>query len=453
MSKLSAPIGVCLVLTDACNFKCRHCLNYWRQENNRYDTLTRDQIDRLASIFSEAGIFHITISGGEPFVHFDLLEYAIKVFKNSNFTFSCNSNLILATDDRIKRLVDLGLDHILTSLNSYDAQTDDYIASSKGAHNKIIKGIRTAIGNGMRLSANMIVTKGNKDHVYKTGLLAHELGCTKFFGTRMVPNILSNSISDSDYQMKREECLFSLDELLRVKKDTGMMIGTLVSYPLCMLGDLEKYRDFVGRGCASQAGNRINVNPNGDVQACPHSNINAGNIFTQRFSEIWDNMLSWHDGSLRNQRCVGCRYIDICHTGCRISSSVINKALNGPDPLMVDPHAIYKHYEFESTERVEDSIRSGCRFTVPKRLRFREEKDFYVVNVRWANVLTLDKPQTEILKRYWISGRSFTIDDFGRNNLKTLTNLFFKNAIESEDLRHVKINDMLGCSIDPSVLL
>jgi len=441
-----------LVLTDVCSFKCRHCLNFWRQENNRADTLSRDKIDKLASIFSEAGIFHITISGGEPFCHFELVEYAIKVFKKHNFSFSCNSNLILATDDRIKRLMDLGLDHILTSLNSYDAQTDDYMVSCEGAHDKILKGIRAAIRNGMRLSANMIVTKRNKGHVYKTGLLAHELGCKKFFGTRVVPNVLLKDVSDSDFSLAPEECLYTLDELLRVKKDTGIMIGTLISYPLCMLGDLEKYHDFVGRGCPSQIGNRINLNPNGDIQACPHSDASVGNIFKQDFREIWENMRPWHDGSLRNPGCKGCRYIDVCYTGCRISSSVVNKSLNAPDPLMVNPGAIYKDYKFELEAGIEEEIKKGCRFTVPKRLRFREENDFYVINVRWANAFTLDKPQTEFLKKYWASGKDFSLSDFGEGNLKLLIKLFFKNAIESADLKHIPTKDKVGCSIDPTML-
>ena len=36
--------------------------------------------------------------------------------KEENISFSCNSNLMLCTDERAKTLAGLGLDHILTSL-------------------------------------------------------------------------------------------------------------------------------------------------------------------------------------------------------------------------------------------------------------------------------------------------------------------------------------------------
>ncbi len=452
MRILSAPISANLVLTEVCNLNCRHCYNFWRPENKKSDTLTKEKIDKLIAILKEAGIFHVIINGGEPFSRFEFLEHTLQTLKEHNFTYSCNSNLVLATDDKIKRLLDLGLEHILTSLNSYDAKTNDFMVSCEGALGKITKGIETAVKNGMRVSANMIISKINKDHVYKTGLLAHNLGCGKFFGTRSVPNVVSSNIDESGCNMTRQDYLSAIDELLKLKNDTGIMIGTLVSYPLCMLGDLDKYRDFVGRGCPSQSGNRLNINPNGDVQVCVHSNETMGNIFKQSFKEIWEKTLPWHDGSLRNSSCAGCKYIDVCMSGCRITSSVCNKALNGPDPLMTGPGNIYKDYKLAPSQAIEERIKKGCQFTVPKRIRFRQEDGFFVLNIRWANAINVDNPQGEILKKYWASGKSFTLSDFGEENLKILVQLFFKDAVESEDLKDVQIDKMLGCSFDPSAL-
>ena len=41
-----------------------------------------------------------------------------------------------------------------------------------------------------------------------------------------------------------EEAKSGLDQALEVKKETGIMLGTLVNFPVCFLGDLEKYQDF-----------------------------------------------------------------------------------------------------------------------------------------------------------------------------------------------------------------
>ena len=58
-----------------------------------------------------------------------------------------------------------------------------------------------------------------------------------------------------------------LDQAIKAKNDFGIMIGSLVSYPLCFLQDLEKYKDFVGR-MPGQSGHIGSINADGNVHAC-----------------------------------------------------------------------------------------------------------------------------------------------------------------------------------------
>ena len=53
-------------------------------------------------------------------------------------SFSCNTNLILANDEKMKELNSLGLDHCLTSIPSVDPKENDEIMQSKGTLDKII---------------------------------------------------------------------------------------------------------------------------------------------------------------------------------------------------------------------------------------------------------------------------------------------------------------------------
>ena len=69
-----------LELTELCNVKCRHCYNFWRDENMGSVTMDREQVDRTVDRFHEARVFHVGLSGGEPFAKFDILEYAIHKF-------------------------------------------------------------------------------------------------------------------------------------------------------------------------------------------------------------------------------------------------------------------------------------------------------------------------------------------------------------------------------------
>ena len=114
-----SPTTVNLVITDVCNASCTHCLNYWRDDDSRKIQLDRNKMEIIVDKLSKAGVFHVVLSGGEPFANFDVLEYGFKLLKEKNISISCNSNLMLATADKLARLRDVGVDHILTSLMSY----------------------------------------------------------------------------------------------------------------------------------------------------------------------------------------------------------------------------------------------------------------------------------------------------------------------------------------------
>ena len=45
----------------------------------------------------EAKVFHVVLTGGEPFMNFDVLEYALEEFSAAGISTSVNSNLMLAT--------------------------------------------------------------------------------------------------------------------------------------------------------------------------------------------------------------------------------------------------------------------------------------------------------------------------------------------------------------------
>ena len=173
---------------------------------------------------------------------------------------------------------------------------------SKNSLNKIIEGIKACVRNNIRVSVNMVITRSNKNQVYETGKFAAELGATKFFLTRAVPPTYSQNVKldeSNPYYITKEETKKTLDDAIKVKKDFGIRIGSLVSYPLCFLEDLEKYKDFVGRGCPSQSGHRMSINANGDLHVCVHEEENYGNILKSSIHQVYqinEKMARWSNG-------------------------------------------------------------------------------------------------------------------------------------------------------------
>jgi radical SAM protein with 4Fe4S-binding SPASM domain len=444
MRKFSAPTVVNLEITDVCNVKCRHCYNFWRDDNSSLNTMEKEKFDSLVEMFVDAGVFHVVLTGGEPMTKMNLLEHGFKKLVDNNISISLNSNLMYASDEKIKQLKSAGVEHILTSLNSYDKETNDYMVHQKGAFDKIIRGIKNCIKNGIRVSVNMIVSDRNKEHVYKTALLAHELGCQKIFGTRVVPSVNECNPNATEFVVTKDDAISTLDQLVRAKEETGIMIGTLVSYPLCLLSDLDKYKDFVGRGCPAQTGHIMSLNSNGNTHACVHEEKDYGNIFRDGIYKTYENMMSWHDGSYLFDGCKGCDYIEICQSGCRMSAHAHSSDLSEKDNFMVNKDNFIKPYHIVYDESIYDKIDQGLKFTVPKRIRFREEKDFYLLNIRWANTITIPTDVAEILIKCQNNSNEFSLDDIGIKHRKLLAKLFFKDAVESAGVQFYDKKNMEG---------
>jgi len=431
---LSAPTTLNLELTEICNARCRHCYNFWRDESMGSVSLDTKKLDLIFDRIVDAQVFHVILTGGEPFAQFPTLEYAIEELTKRNISLSVNSNLMLATDKRIQRLLELGLDHILTSLPSSDPTTTDYVMAQVGAFERVSKGIECTTRNGMRVSANMVVTRRTHKQVYETARLAAELGCEKFFVTRSVPPTYSDTAANSDYSLSADETKAYLDAALQARDDFGIRVGSLVSYPLCFLGDLEKYKDFVGRGCPSQSGHRMSVNATGEVHVCVHEEDAYGNILEQPIEEVYQGrMRRWHDGRFHYEGCSTCSYLEVCESGCSMASLGHYGDHSAKDPLFVGPAGFKRHFQLVTNDEIYAAMDAGMQFVVPGRLRFREEDDFYLVNIRWGNSISVPTDVAIFLKRLQESGAPFNSEQFDVADKETLANLFYKDAVEAAD--------------------
>ena len=111
-----------------------------------------------------------------------------------------------------------------------------------------------------------------------------------------------------------------------------------------------------------------------------------------------------------------------------------------------------KPYKIVYDESIYEKIENGLKFIAPKRLRFRKEDGFYLVNIRWANVITATNDVAEFLMEYRDSGKEFNLNDFGWDKKETSAKLFFKDAIVSNQLTYNDLRSKAGFSIDPSDL-
>ncbi|MCF8405695.1 MAG: radical SAM protein [Bacteroidales bacterium] len=425
--KLSTPTQINLEITSACNHKCRFCYNYWRNDPVSELSASKFSIEQMEVIIKkliDAKVLNVIFSGGEPFYNFEVLLYGVKELTKAGIMTTCNSNLTIPTYEQLKALKDVGLPHILTSLSSYDEETNDKVFGRKGSFKNVTENIKIAVELGIRISINNIINIYNYQHVYETGLLAHKLGASNYFVTRGGTNKLANPEAGKIVILSPDKYIEVLDAAVRVRNETGINIYSLYQYPLCLIKDLEKYKEFVGRGCP--AGKKlININVDGEMHACNHEVNSYGNIFTTDVKSAWDKMEKWRDMSLIPEDCKNCKWYEWCEAGCRQAADDIKHydyLYQGTEVIkdLDDPKPVYLDYL--------ELVKPGIDFEVNTNLRFRKEDNFYLIHIIGGWLMSVDNDVSEFLQTRSKNGNCFQSADFPADK-NLLATLLAKNIV------------------------
>ncbi|MDD5693586.1 MAG: radical SAM protein [Patescibacteria group bacterium] len=387
---LYTPLGVQIELTTKCSNNCPHCYNYQRQDDDPDTTMSIEQLRVTFDALAKAKIFYVTLTGGEPQLFPDLLVEGIRLCAEKEFSCSINTNLTVMSEKLILRMKRAGRFTILTSLASCKEKVHDTMMGREGSFRRTLKGIELLRKNGVGFSANMVITQQNADHVYETGLFAHQLGAKSFSATKASPPL--RCIDYSGIQPSRDQVKCSLEDLLRLEKETGIQVDILESYPLCLIGDTVRYAKFARRRCSAGILSGT-VGPDGQVRPCSHSNRTYGNILEDDLAVIYSRMNEWRTGELLPEKCLLCEHFAICSGGCRCEAEHAS-TIRGMDPFATNSDDVILPQE-EATNGFE--IMGTTLFSVEPDVKFREEEFGYVLR-RKRSVTMVGKEAGLLLK-------------------------------------------------------
>ena len=169
--RLGVPFSVQLDLTYRCNEQCVHCY----LDHDDHGEMTTVEIKRLLKEMAEAGVFILTLSGGEIFMRkdfFEILEYA----RELTFCIKLKTNAVLIREAQAARLRDLGVESIQVSIYSGRPEVHDAITKVAGSFRRSVAAIRFLRAQGLKVViANVLMTENMRDH-HGVRVLADELG-------------------------------------------------------------------------------------------------------------------------------------------------------------------------------------------------------------------------------------------------------------------------------------
>ena len=128
-SKNIFPKTTVLEITNTCNLRCIHCYLDKSEQNLLELPVCINIIDQL----SKLGCFKIILTGGEVFLHKEILFELVKKAKMMDFEVTIITNCTLCSFDDITYLKQIGLDNLNVSL--YGKDMDSYLQSTGSRHN------------------------------------------------------------------------------------------------------------------------------------------------------------------------------------------------------------------------------------------------------------------------------------------------------------------------------
>ena len=269
-------------LTSRCNERCIHCYIPNGKKDLGHD-MTYEQVCNVVNQFVDMGGLHITLSGGEVFLHKDLI-HILQYCRKKDMEICILSNLMALQDWQINILKEVNLSYIQVSLYSMNPEVHDAITTIKGSQVKTKIAIEKLIAANVPLQISCPLMKANKDSYNEVLAYAQSLHIKAFsdyimmaesdFNTENLKNRLSIQQTE---KVIRNIIEFDKDYSRWIERQHSVLenldINEYSKQPLCGVGI-----------------NSLCIAENGDVYPCPGwQSLIVGNVFKQDLKDIWEN--------------------------------------------------------------------------------------------------------------------------------------------------------------------
>jgi radical SAM protein with 4Fe4S-binding SPASM domain len=270
--RLSVPLSVQLDLTYRCNEKCVHCY----LDHDDHGEMTTVEIKRLLKEMADAGVFILTLSGGEIFLRkdfFEILEYA----RSLTFCIKLKTNAVLIREAQAARLRDLGVESIQISIYSHRPEVHDAITKVPGSLRRSINAIRFLRSQGLKVVIGNVLMTQNMQDYHGVRALAEEIDAQYTLDPTITP------MMDGDRSTVE---LNAGESALRALFRDEAFVGKAEEF--CALPPAPGESDMQSLPC-SAGHTACYVSPYGEFYPCVQFPLSCGNVRQQPFIDIWRN--------------------------------------------------------------------------------------------------------------------------------------------------------------------
>lgn len=271
-------------LSSRCNERCIHCYIPNGKKNKGFD-MPLAKVKSILDEFAELGGINVTLSGGEAFLHKDLIEIC-RYCREKDLKISILSNLIALKDEDIKALKEVNLSLIQTSLYSMTPEIHDFITKVKGSFEKTINAIEKLVAADIPVQISCPLMKANKEGYDKVLKYAQSLKVKAQTDYIMMAQSDLNTENLAN-RLSLEETEKVIRTIIETDLDYNEKTLKQTSISEEMEFDLER---FMKQPVCGVGYDNCCITANGDVYPCAGwQDYVLGNVYKQSLQEIWEN--------------------------------------------------------------------------------------------------------------------------------------------------------------------
>lgn len=290
--KLGLPLSVHLDVTYRCNERCVHCY----LDHDDHGEMTAEEISDVLNQLADAGVFFLSLSGGEVFLRpdfFQIVEHARKLL----FNVKIKTNATMIREKEAARLRELGVEQIQISVYSHRSEVHDAITKMPGSLNRTLRAIRFLKSQGLKVGISNVLMAGSFFDQQGVMELAKDLGVSYALDPTITPK-MDGDTSILDLRIPNSE----LNQIFRNQQ---------------LVGNVEEFcapppppGEDVMNGIPCSAGHTAcYISPYGDVFPCVQFPLPSGNLRRQKFLDIWRD-----SPQLKDVRSIRARDLPTCST-------------------------------------------------------------------------------------------------------------------------------------------
>jgi len=323
------PLALLAELTHRCPLRCPYCSNPLdlQRTSAELDTAT------WRRVFAEAaalGVLQVHFSGGEPLARRDLVELVGHAATAGLYVNLITSGIRLDAD-RLKRLVEAGLEHVQLSVQDSEPGPGDRIAGLAGAQQAKRQAAAVVRAAGLPLTINAVVHRQNLERLEAIIELAVQLGADRlevahvqYYGWALANRA---ALLPSREQLDRATATV---EAARARLAGHLVIDYVVP-------DYYAHRP---KACMGGWGRRfLNVTPSGKVLPCHAAETLPGlrfpTVAEASLSEIWYHspvFAHFRGTAWMAEPCRSCQRREIDWGGCRCQAFALTGDAARTDP-------------------------------------------------------------------------------------------------------------------------